>query len=370
MARYWVGGTGNTNDITHWAATSGGAGSAGVPTAADDVYFDANSGAGTVTINAALSCRSLRTSGSSITTIVHNTSIVVSIGDGTAGAGNVALDMSGITTYTKVNGLGAVINLISSANPTTYIQTIRTGTISLGSVNIYSAANPSYILLDNLVLVGYFTFGSGFDGCSFGANDFNVTALRYTIGFGAVIYMGSGTWTINETAAATVWNCGNTAFTGIATMTSRIVIGTASANTRIFDGGGKTYNILDYTLSGSTGQLTISAGASTSNTISRLLFRDASNARTMAITAGQTLTISNFTAGDIVGTSGRLMTIRSTSGGSAATISSPYRISSDYLSLQDITGAGNLPHYAGANSTNTSGNSNFLFENAKTGSFL
>jgi hypothetical protein len=44
---YWVGGAGTWDDITttNWAATSGGSGGAGVPTSADDVEFDGNSGA-------------------------------------------------------------------------------------------------------------------------------------------------------------------------------------------------------------------------------------------------------------------------------------------------------------------------------------
>lgn len=51
--RYWVGGT-NTNWITfgNWAATSGGPNTASVPTSSDDVFFDANSGTGTVKIAA------------------------------------------------------------------------------------------------------------------------------------------------------------------------------------------------------------------------------------------------------------------------------------------------------------------------------
>jgi len=40
---YWVGNSGNWNDNSHWALSSGGNGGAGIPTANDDVYFDANS---------------------------------------------------------------------------------------------------------------------------------------------------------------------------------------------------------------------------------------------------------------------------------------------------------------------------------------
>ena len=53
--RYWVGGTANWDATagSKWALTSGGAGGQAVPTASDDVYFDAASGAVTVTVGAA-----------------------------------------------------------------------------------------------------------------------------------------------------------------------------------------------------------------------------------------------------------------------------------------------------------------------------
>ncbi|OJV56126.1 MAG: hypothetical protein BGO31_18830 [Bacteroidetes bacterium 43-16] len=54
-AHYWVGGSGDWNEASHWSLSSGGIGNACIPTVYDDVYFDANSGftAGsrTVTIN-------------------------------------------------------------------------------------------------------------------------------------------------------------------------------------------------------------------------------------------------------------------------------------------------------------------------------
>lgn len=50
--RYWVGGTATWDSTTtaNWSATSGGAGGASVPTSADNVFFDANSGTVTVTV--------------------------------------------------------------------------------------------------------------------------------------------------------------------------------------------------------------------------------------------------------------------------------------------------------------------------------
>lgn len=64
--RYWVGGTSDWDGTagTKWAATSGGAGGASVPTTADDVFFDANSGANTVTIAAGnTGCKSMTCTG-------------------------------------------------------------------------------------------------------------------------------------------------------------------------------------------------------------------------------------------------------------------------------------------------------------------
>jgi hypothetical protein len=62
--RYWVGGT-DTWDATagtKWATTSGGPGGASVPTAADDVFFDANS-SGTCTIANSTTAKSINCTG-------------------------------------------------------------------------------------------------------------------------------------------------------------------------------------------------------------------------------------------------------------------------------------------------------------------
>jgi len=60
---YWVGGTGNWDDVNQWSATSGGAGGYCLPTQSDNVYFDNNSFTQTgqaVFINVAdASCRNM-----------------------------------------------------------------------------------------------------------------------------------------------------------------------------------------------------------------------------------------------------------------------------------------------------------------------
>lgn len=63
---FWVGGSGNINDqLNHWALVSGGPGQALAPSSTDDVFFDGNSGTGTVTVNVATQVQGMDWSASS-----------------------------------------------------------------------------------------------------------------------------------------------------------------------------------------------------------------------------------------------------------------------------------------------------------------
>jgi hypothetical protein len=73
----------------NWSGTANWIGSV-VPTSADDVLFGTASGAVMGTIDTNVSCRSW-TATDFTGTIVHNAACTVTIGDGTAGAGSVAL---------------------------------------------------------------------------------------------------------------------------------------------------------------------------------------------------------------------------------------------------------------------------------------
>lgn len=68
---YWVGGSGNWNDINHWRTTSGGTLIPSViPGATDNVYFDVNSGftssSKTITVNVTATCKNITFSGSAV----------------------------------------------------------------------------------------------------------------------------------------------------------------------------------------------------------------------------------------------------------------------------------------------------------------
>jgi len=122
--RYWVGGTGDWDATagSKWALTSGGAGGQAVPNSSDDVFFDANSGANTVTIGSGTAiCDSLTMTGFAGTLAFGSNSITCG-GSGSntfVGAttysvtGTPLINITGTGTLTIVAGAVTEANSIS-----------------------------------------------------------------------------------------------------------------------------------------------------------------------------------------------------------------------------------------------------------------
>jgi hypothetical protein len=177
-----------------------------------------------------------------------------------------------------------------------------------------STVGGSVTFQDNFSTGAVFTCRIG----TLNANGFTVTCSAFdcqaVVSPACVINMGGGQWSLTGTAAAGVWTAD--ANVTINAQGSTIVIANASANTRTFAGGGKTYGTLTYTVAGSTGQLTITG----SNTFGTINFSDATNARTLQFTSGTTNTFTTF---NVVGTSGKKMTVSAVTPASAATLAGP-----------------------------------------------
>jgi hypothetical protein len=117
-----------------------------------------------------------------------------------------------------------------------------------------------------------------------------------------------------------------------------------------FDGGGNTYNVVNFL--GATHAIT------DSNTFNTISFQP-SGTQTITFTDGITLTVSNFT-----GTNGtNVITMVGTStGGWYLTKSGGGTVSMDYLALSySKASPSTLTWYAGTHSTNTIGNTGWIF---------
>lgn len=318
--RYWVGGTANWDATagSKWALTSGGTGGEAVPTSADDVFFDANSGAVTVTKTSFSSCKNLDFSGFTGTFAGSSTISIF---------GSLVLDNSMTRTFT-----GALLFSATSS------VTLTFDGVSLASSLTFDGVGGTWTLQDALVTTAGLFLSKG----TFNANNFAVTASH----LGAsgtdtrVLTMGSGTWSLTAGTTSTIWNTSGTGLT-LNANTSTIKFTGARTTAGTFEGGGLTFNNF---WNNTTGDFPIII--SSSNTFNDFKI-DAG--RTQKFTDGTTTTVTTFTA---TGTSGSVITIDSTTTATHALVKTGGgTISCDYLNIQHSVATPSLTWYAGANST-------------------
>jgi hypothetical protein len=349
--RYWILGTGtwDSTTTTNWSASSGGAGGASVPTASDNVFFDANSNVGvtafTVTMaNTPRVCNDFTTSGLD--------------GAMTLAGSGIGLTVSGNLTFQATN-FSATYTSFTIFNSTTTGKTITTNGVTL--------PNPTFNGVGGAwALNGALTTNSAI-GFTNGTLDLNgnscTTTNRININAGTKnITFNGGTLFVGATNATAFNNNNPTNFTTTAgTGTGAISMTGATAKT--FVGGGSTFNC---TLNqGGAGALTITG----SNTFSNIT--NTVQPASVLFTAATTSTFTNF---NLSGTSGNLITIGSVTAASHTLSKASGTVSSDFLSISRSTATGGAGWYAGANSTDGGNNSGWIFTAppaaTATGNFL
>ena len=172
-------------------------------------------------------------------------------------------------------------------------------------------------------------------------------------GFAAITLQAAGTISGNNTTAAITdmnWaNNGGTLPTGFSVTMNRTTSAAGS-----FTGAGATYNTFRRIGSGSS-TITFSG----SNTFTTFRDNDGSVAHTNIMTAGTTQTITTFT---VDGSSGKIVTFRSSSPNTAWTLTTSAGAKTcDYVVIQDSTVDASPTWTAGENSADGGGNTNWIF---------
>ncbi len=224
--RFWVGGTATWDNVagTKWSTTSGGGGGAAVPTSADDVFVDAASGAGTLTISGARVSKSLSFSG--YTGALAGSGSVNVNGSLTWGAG-MTQSFAGAIVF---NGSGA--------------QTITSNgkTFGTGGFQV-NGAGGTWTLQDALTTAGVCLVSSGTLDCNGKAltcGTFNMT------GFTARSFvLGGVTLTVSGTGA-TVWSITGANFTFSTNGASRLVFTGITTASTFTGGSGVTYDDIEF----------------------------------------------------------------------------------------------------------------------------
>jgi hypothetical protein len=321
---------------TAWATSSGGTPNINnYPLPQDTAVFDNAGGAGTVALTTSSYVKSLdcssRTSAMSLN-MPGNTRLVL--------GGNLLLG-----TTVSVTGLIAFNNSTS--------KTISGNNSNLNGFSIYVTSNT-------LTLLNNFLIG-GFDSAYFSSTNLNGYTL--TVGIdpqvsGEIIFNG-GTFIVN--------NCNFVTSPNDATFTNGTGLGTlrfSGTTNAVFNCGNAIYNCLvDIALTGGAVlSITVNAGDS------GVQFSNITNSISptkIQFKSSNTYTFNNF---NLRGTAGNLVTLTSDTPGSKYTLSKASgAVSSNYLSIQDSAATGGAVWYAGANSTNVSNNTGWIFKSFSSG---
>lgn len=339
VTRYAVA-AGNWSNTAMWASSSGGTGGASVPLCHDTVILDANSGAGTYSVDMPLMGKDILCTGFTRSLSLGSTSAFGDFVLGTAMTFNPA----------SVSLLGRGTHVITSSGKA----------FGSGSLTI-TAPGGSYALTDALTVSGSASDLS-VTGGTFSSNNLNVTVGRaFTFSGTTTLNLGTSTLTTTSTTGTIFTNSATTSNTG----SVKIVLSSASATSRTFGGGGKTYGTLTYIVSGSTGALVVTGA----NTFGTLNFFDAANARTLTLPSSTTTTITGTF--NVQGTAGKLMTVNSSISSTAATVTKTTgQVACNYLSLRDSTATGGIVWYAGGNSVNVSNVTGWTFTQAPAPRFF
>lgn len=193
---------------TTWTSTAFSGGAA--TTAVDEVVVPTGA---TLTISAAntVLCRNISVTGTGTLVFAATTSIVT-IGDATAGTGNVAISVAGTATIT-LTGIGT-INLVSTSATQ---QTIDSGGKTLPNMN-FNGAGSSYLLSAALTSSGIITWLQGI----FNTGNFAMSASSYNMGNALTRTLTLGSSAITATGSANAWTFSN--LTGLTTTANTAVI--------------------------------------------------------------------------------------------------------------------------------------------------
>jgi hypothetical protein len=345
--RYWVGGSGtwDGSNTTNWSTTSGGAGGASVPTAADNVIFNANSNIGVSTFTVTMAttprvCNDFLATGIDATMTLAGTNIGLTV-SGSLTFVNMIVSYTGTTTFNATttgktvttngiafagdvtfNGIGGAWTLGSALSLAGGTITVTNGTFDTSSVGNYavtantlsstSTTTTRIINLNNSTV----TLGG-------------VTTINF--GVAATFTFNAGTSTINLSSSAIIFAGANKTF--------RNVVATSTAGSSLTINGANTFTSIVTTARTSAGILQISFGAD--QTIGTLTLNNAGNGafRTMLLSSvigtARTLTVTTFTA-------------------------------TTDVDFRDIVAAGASGTWSGSRFGNCNGNTNITFDAAKT----
>ena len=332
--------SGNTSSTVTWSATSGGAGGASVPLPQDNVFFDANSAAGTYVVDMPRMGKDADFTG--FTRTFRNSTPTSVYGDLIFGSGMTFGSMSNI--------------LLSGAGTHTFDTAGLTlaGTIGVDCLG-------SYTLAGDANLAGLIHQGGDF---STDNHTINTTALIQIIALTGGGFCDFGTSTINllQTVTGTHFSATSTAANTLDLSAAEIVLANSSANTRTIGlpPASMIVGALTYTVAGSTGTIAIATGV------------NSGEIGTLNVGPGRTVTISTSVANprwlkvtnwNVNGESGSQTTVASSAAGVPVSLIKVGGglAGGEYLTIRDTAASPDYTWYVDPGGVDDGGNTGWTF---------
>lgn len=289
-SRFWVGGSGTWDgtSTTNWSATSGGSSGASVPTSADTVTIDSNSGSPTITLGANTATAPITFTASATLTsagftvagniTANGSTATLTLGDALICSGVVTLTSGTLNTNSKT----VTCSKFSSSNSNARTLTVTNSTVNItsGGNNVWDCSTSTNLTVNatgSTIVLPSGGFAS-FQGGSSSLHWNNVT-----VPFGSVLGSASYDGTVSIGTA----NTSNTALQG--TTFTNLTVTTTDANLCDF-----LYVKSDFTV---TGTLTLTGGSACPNRL--VLWSDVTGTRRTITNTGATMVWSNVNFGDI-----------------------------------------------------------------------
>jgi hypothetical protein len=343
--RYWRGGTGawSATNTANWSTTSGGAGGASVPTAADNVFFDANSNTGTANFTVTMS----------VSPRVCNDITISTDGTMTLAGSNIGLTVHGSLTFPATLFTRSYSGVTTFAATSTG-KTITTNGKTFGDNVVFDGVGGGWTLNGAISLS---SFSLIVTNGTFNTGGYNITA-------GSLSSANSNTRTINLSTSTIALNSLN-AVTFSPSTNLTLNAGSSQINSSVsapvFEGGGLTFGGVSFTNSAKSS--IVITGANTFSNLS-ITGRSTIGITKVTFNANQTIsgtfTVTNSTASayrtmfasDVIGTQ-RTLTVNTLA-------------SMRDVDFRDIVAAGASASWSGTRFGNCGGNSNINFDAAKT----
>lgn len=338
--RFWVGGTGTWSTVltTNWSATSGGAGGASVPTAADSVFFN-QAATYTVTMTGALLCLDITVS-AGVVTFAQGTSPTLAIMGSMSLLAGTVWNVTGSITF----------------NSTATGKTITTnGVIIKGGVT-FNGSGGGWTLGSALTTSGDLTLTTGtLDTSAAGNYAVTCNTVSQISGLPSALNLNASTITVVGTTFSTS-GAGLTLNAG----TSQINCSSTSSSIT-FNGGSRTFYNVSFTSAPIAG---IGRTITGNNVFNNLAFVASTTSRASFITFGGNQTINGTFTGS--GTSAIIRLFYSSSVlGTARTLTLANATTLTNCDFRDITAVTNAITATGGG--DCGGNTNITgFPAAKT----